>query len=1108
MTYCYVVTRSKRIAEYFYGFFNNINLKFKLILFLICGAILFAQPAHSAGQQYYWTGNGADGNWTTLANWTTSTLFPGTAASAYPDSLDQVSIGEVNFSLTFGSPFKGSGPTIPATVTNKCASLSIGYFKTVTITSNGTLKVLGTIKQDAATVSLLSYSFLGSTLAGTGTINCVALQVGDNTTTLTVLVNNTLTLTSTVNNLHVTSTTSGVNVYSTNISLVGLGIANNNATFSLQGGSMTIDGQILTNNTAFNLLSSAVANPKFSIDLPTGTSTPTLYLTNATPINSTSVAGSIDFYNNTGSTTTATATVNYSGTAQTVYTTSSSLVDTTPAVYDNLTLSGSGVKTPSGNTLTIYGDFTNTLANNATNYALISSVITTFNGVTQTLKGGPGNGTTFGTVNISNAGTKSMTTGKFSVSSTGLLTMSANCTLATGGILTLNSDSTGSATVNQVPSTALITGNVNVQRYVKGGAGHRAYRLMSSPVNQFAIGTIPSFGFTDLQATTPITGGGLKGTYSVTPTANSFDPSPTGNPSVFFYYEPASDPNTRVIAYSDYKGIATINETLPVGNGFLFFFRGNRNATDATGNAKLSTAAVPENTTLNFNGKLNQQSYTVYIPTGTIAAVNGTYVTPTSAAGLSSTFGYTASGPASSNDGWHLVGNPYASSIDIDNVTMTNPYSTTNNYVYILNNSGTFGVYAKGSGGATLNNGVGRYLPTGGGFFVRGSTAGAGVQFTETCKVTSIPTGNTPTTFAIEKQKLLAVNNQDDNEPVVRSAVMATNEAPQVLHITLSLDSMNANETVIQFAQTPTTKNTFDDHEDAAYVYGMSQTTFMCSYTSDGKTCLINQMATLDSIKTIQLYADGPSTGLYTMKFAGASSLNPKYKLWLKDNLMKDSLDLSANDTYKLNIDIANAQTRGANRFVLVVAPTNIGNYYHLQSFNGVKSASGIKLSWVTQYEGTYTTFTVQRSIDGGKTYQNISVIQSNGSGGYNYVDAQNITDVTRLYRLQQNNIDNVNSYSKIVTIGYQPINAVTDKLSVFPNPTTSYIKMNIDNNQSGMVSVKIFDISGNVMLSANTTASNTITQDVSGLQKGMYIIHVTDTGTNKEIGVGKFVKM
>lgn len=1104
MTYCYFVTRSNRIAVNIYGLFNNINLKFKLILFVFCGLMLFAQTARSAGQTFYWTGNGADANWTTLANWSLSTSSL-SVPTAYPDSLDQVSIGEVNFSslLSGGAIFKQNGPTI--TGSNKCASISMGYYKTIVITCNGTLKVMGTIKQDAATVSLLSYSFQGSTLAGTGTINCANVQVGDNSTVLTVLVNNTLTLTSTVNNLHVTG---GVSVYSTNVSIVILGLAYNNATFSLQGGSTTIDGQIYTNNTQYNILSSAVANPKFSIDLPSSTSTPVLYLTNATPINSLSVAGSIDFYNNTGSTTTATATVNYSGTAQTVYTTASSLVDTSPAVYDNLTVSGSGAKTPSGSTLTVYGDFTNTLANDASNYVSLTSITVTFNGVTQNMYGGPGNGTTFGTVNISGSGTKTMQTGKFSVASSGLLTMGASCTLATGNILTLNSDATGSATVNQVPSTAFITGNANVQRYVGGGSGHRAYRLMSSPVNQSTIGTIPTFGFTDLQATTPITGGGVKGTYSATQPANGFDPSPTGNPSVFFYYEPQADPYTKIIAYSDYKGIASINEKLPVGNGCLFFFRGNRNTTDASGTAKLSTTAVPENTTLNFYGKLNQQSYTVYIPNGAIAAVNGTYVTPTSASGVSSTFSYTTSSPVSSSDGWHIVGNPYASSIDIDAVTMTNPYSTSNNYVYILNNSGTFGVYTKGSGSTTLNNGVGRYLPTGGGFFVRGSTAGAGVQFSEACKVTSVAAASTPTTFAIEKQKMLAVSNQGDDGQVVRSAVIAADAAPQVLHITLALDSMDANETVIQFDQSPSVKNTFDDHEDAYYVYGMSQTTFMASYTSDGKPCIVNQMATLDSIKTIPLYAEGQTTGLYTMKFAGASTLNPKYKLWLKDNLMKDSLDLSANNTYTLNIDRNNAQTYGSTRFVLVVTPTNIGSYYHLQFFNGANSTSGVKLTWVTQYEGNYTTFTVQRSIDGGKTYQDLRVIQSNGSGSYSYIDAQNIPNTTRLYKLKQNNIDSVNSYSKVVTIGYQPINALTDKISVFPNPTTSYIKMNIDDTQSGKVSVKIFDVSGNIMLSSNTTASSTITQDVSGLQKGMYIIHVTDSSTNKEIGVGKFVKM
>ena len=141
-------------------------------------------------------------------------------------------------------------------------------------------------------------------------------------------------------------------------------------------------------------------------------------------------------FNNTG------ATVQYSGAAQTVYTDAGVTGLPTGVSYNNIAFSGTGISTALAGNLNITGDFTNTMANDASDYVNFTNPSVNFNGTTQNLAGGPGNGTTFYNVTFSGAGTKTMTSGSFSVASSGVLTMSGNnplTVLAAGGLLTLNS---------------------------------------------------------------------------------------------------------------------------------------------------------------------------------------------------------------------------------------------------------------------------------------------------------------------------------------------------------------------------------------------------------------------------------------------------------------------------------------------------------------------------------------------------------------------------------------------------------------------------------------------------------------------------------------------
>ena len=197
----------------------------------------------------------------------------------------------------------------------------------------------------------------------------------------------------------------------------------------------------------------------------------------------------------------------------------------------------------------------------------------------------------FTTVNFINAGVKTMTGGAFYVTSSGTLNMSNNAQLTAGdntgysggvttlpttadSFLTLNSDATGSATVTKIPTGCSIVGNVNVQRFITGGAGYRGYRLVSSPVSLVGNITYTTFNYL-------INSSFIKGS---TGTAGGFDA--TGNPNLYLY-EDGLAPSNVTFTSGNFRGVNKINNgytysfdgesfnhNLYQGDGYLFFFQG------------------------------------------------------------------------------------------------------------------------------------------------------------------------------------------------------------------------------------------------------------------------------------------------------------------------------------------------------------------------------------------------------------------------------------------------------------------------------------------------------------------------------------------------------
>ena len=232
------------------------------------------------------------------------------------------------------------------------------------------------------------------------------------------------------------------------------------------------------------------------------------------------------------------------------------------------------------------------------------------------------------------------------INGTGVL----NTTLT--GAFTLQSDATGSASVGQITTTS-ITGtganSINVQRYITGGAGYRGYRLMSSPVYAATIVAAPNYNVYSInyvQNGVWLTGAAGAG--------GGFDK--TANPTLYLYREDQV-PNAASFTGGNFWGISAINNApaynyfmnggavnynIPVGDGYMLFFRGNK-ASAAVGVETQPSYTVPVAVTLSASGTLNAGQVIVH-----------DWYTPASA-----NLGWTNANANAAARGFNLVGNPY-----------------------------------------------------------------------------------------------------------------------------------------------------------------------------------------------------------------------------------------------------------------------------------------------------------------------------------------------------------------------------------------------------------------------------------------------------------------
>jgi len=726
-----------------------------------------------------------------------------------------------------------------------------------------------------------------------------------------------------------------------------------------------------------------------------------------------------------------------------------------------------GAFTAGTGSTTFNGNYTNTGTFTANS---TGSVIFGSSGA-QSLVDNSGAGTTLINTQFQGGGTKTMSGSKaFYISSAGTLTMSGNTTLAAGGVLTLNSDASGSARIASVPSGCSITGAVAVQQYI---SGTRGWRFLSAPVyagTDSYSNKISSIKY--LQNSIYISGSAG--------TSGGFDWA--GNPSLFLYREDNTPANNTFIN-TNFRAIASLlsdpaypvslengSYSIPVANGYQVFIRGDR----ATGTAtqEKSSAWTFSSVILTASGTLNQ---------GQISFKS--WYTPGS-----SFLSY--QNPDPTLLGYNLVGNPYPSAINWDTYNTTDPNTgiyanKVGLWIYSYNMAKKkYAVYQAGSEGKGGTNGATNVVGSGQGFFVVANGTDAKLIFNESGKTSSSSTG---------------VGAIMSSQPTIASVI-------QFIRLRMTLDSLNTDETVLRFNSNA--KNTFDIDEDAPYMPGGGKLS-LNSLSQDSVSLAINQLPLKNGQHT-GLKIDASASGTYSLDLEELNGVPQIYNIWLKDAFAGDSVNLRKTNTYSFTIDKSNAASFGSHRFSIIVKQDS-AYVYKLLSFNAARvgNSSHVETHWTTANEENYTNFTVERSTDGGNTFTVVGGLWGTGAGAYSLVDKDAVTG-TNLYRLKSEDINNTANYSNIATVVIRENgNNNADKIHLYPNPTSGIVNVNVLDKTNGNISYKITVSNNTGFIVKQVTSSKPNWQaDVSALLPGTYLIRVINSKTQDFIGESKLIKL
>lgn len=359
---------------------------------------------------------------------------------------------------------------------------------------------------------------------------------------------------------------------------------------------------------------------------------------------------------------------------------------------------------------------------------------------------------------------------------------------------------------------------------------------------------------------------------------------------------------------------------------------------------------------------------------------------------------------------------------------------------------------------------------------------------------------------------ILAIANHSFAENATAFNNDSTVSQPVVsfLRLKMSKDSINTDEIVIRCDNTASSKMVYG--EDAYDLGGIDPEVSLSAYSSDDVPLAID-FRPFPGLQAdvVPLFVGAKSSGAYQLASTQFSDLAPRYDVWLKDAFKGDSLKLTLNAVYTFNIDKSNPATFGKKRFTVTICQ-NPESAYHLTDFTASQASVGrpVQIGWKIINEHPNTNYTVERSIDTGKTFVALASLPGTAAGEY-YLSDNNPVAGQNYYHLKVVDSTNTVSYSQLVEIenksGAGAI--VSNPVNIYPNPVSSLVNVCITEKKqtSAGYNITITNSSGMVVKKSEASQPNW-ESGVDTLKPGVYLINVMNNNDHSFVGKSKFVKL
>jgi hypothetical protein len=704
-------------------------------------------------------------------------------------------------------------------------------------------------------------------------------------------------------------------------------------------------------------------------------------------------------------------------------------VITNPESVNSIYITAPGTVTVNGGTLQIAGS----IYNNGT-FNTSAGTIEMIGTSTQTIPANAFQNNALANLVISNTSVGGLVLGGALDIYQSMAFSSSGMSFSTNDFLTMKSTSTNTAWVGDVTGNT-ITGQATVERYI---SARKAWRFLSIPTNtgqtikntwqEGAVGT----------GSNPVPGYGIQITGSA------------GTGAGFDLYSAAPSMKTFVPATNTWTGVPnTTTAGIAATEGYMTFIRGDRAAN--------LVSSTPSQTVLRTKGNL-------YIGNQTPIVV--------------------AAGKFAS------IGNPYASTLDMRNITKTG----IKDFFYVwdpqLGGGSGFGAYQTfyntgsnyavipGGGSYGASGSTNNFIESGQAFFVQGDVAGGTLTFKEAAKTS----GSTMVSFA---------EGLPSPQIRVNLSGISTTGTPYMLDgLIVNFDDSYSN-----------------DVDDLDAVKSINASENLAVKTSN-TLLVVERRHSITANDTIFLNLSGVKAQKYRFEINAAQMVQPGLTAFLEDSYLNTSMpiDLSGNTVIDFTV-INNPGSYAVNRFRIVFTPPSTLPL----TFTSIKAYpknNNNEVEWSTSNESNLVKYDVEKSNDA-THYSTVNTVAANNGAvnNYNYIDVKPSAG-NNYYRVKSTDVNGKISYSKVVKVF---TGDAAPAISIYPNPVTNgTIHLQFANEPAGTYRMKLLNQSGQALMNTEVTASGSGSESIpvnKSISNGIYQAEISrpdGTKTNIKISIVK----